>query len=229
MDSSNYQPICVTVWLRTPVVSDDWLPLDGALLACRTREDKGAQALTIPGASTSAQPKGDPMQGGRLPIKIVHGKEWYYRCSWAVWGPHVDGKDHWHKRFDTHLADMVNFQGRRGRVIIEQDSYKAYRMPVYYRSALWVHWYMVADLDKIGHLLIAITHLGKKTSQGWGRVLRWQVEPCEADWSIWQDNRLMRGVPLRDYPKDRQPDKVGLYGVRPSYWDKRNQVELALP
>jgi hypothetical protein len=203
--------------------------LDGILLAIATRRDLGAREATVAGASTLAAPKGEEMRGGRLPISIVHAKDWYYRCSWAQWGSYADGQDAWSKRFDFSLAEWVDFHGRRGRIDTSASAYKAYRMPVFYRAALWVEWYLVGDMEALRTLLLQVTHTGKKTSQGWGRVARWELEPAAEDWSIWRDGKLTRGVPRYHWPRELGEPKMGLYGVRPSYWDERNQVELVLP
>lgn len=229
MDSSEFAPCRIRAWLRSPVVADEWLPLDGVLLYQQTRYSLGREISTLPGVSLLEQPKGGPCVGGKLPIAVVHGKNWYYRCSWAQWGPHVDGQDYWSKRFDNTLADLVDFRGRRGRIDTGSGAYKGYRMPVFYRSALWVEWFCKGDLDLLAPLVNAVTHLGKKTVQGWGRVLRWEIEPIDHDWSIWKGPKLMRGIPPEDMPKDYPITRMGRYGVRPSYWDKRNQTELVLP
>ena len=78
---------------------------------------------------------------------------------------------------------LVDFQGKRGKVIIEQGRYKAYHMPVFYRVAEQVEWYCVGDKARIEALLSTVTHIGKKRAQGWGRVIRWEVEPWPKDWS----------------------------------------------
>lgn len=229
MASSNFIPLRVRCWLRAPVVADQWLPLDGILFYQSVRDDLGAQEVTVPGASLLAEAKGGPMRGGRLPLAYVHAKDWYYRCSWAQWGPCVDGQDAWSKRFDQTHADLVDFRGRRGKINTSAGDYKAYRMPVYYRSALWVEWYCVGEPEHIRYLLSTLTHIGKKTAQGWGRVARWEIEPVEEDWSIWQGDRLMRGIPRYHWPRERGEPQMGVYGLRPSYWDRRNQMELVLP
>jgi len=229
MVSNDYQPLQITANLRSPVVADEWLPLDGLLLYQSVRRDLGPRDVTISGASTLAQPKGEKLRGGRLPIKIVHAKDWYYRCSWAEWGPHVDGIDYWNKRFDMAYSHLVNFGGRRGVVNHKAAKYKAYHMPIYYRSALWVRWYCVGDKDKIERLLSTMTHIGKKTAQGWGRIiLPWRVESVDEDWSIWKDGELMRGIPIYHKPRDYSGRRAN-YGIRPSYWDHRNQMELVVP
>lgn len=229
MDSSNFENLRVRAWMQSPIVSDDWCPLDGALLYQFVREDLGYQEVTISGASLLEQPKGETMRGGRMPIAVVHGKYWYYRCSWAVFGPYMDGQDFWNKRFDASHADLIDFKGKRGKIDTSSSTYKAYRMPVFYRSALWIEWYLRCDADWLKSILPMITHLGKKTSQGWGKVLRWEINNLESDISVWKGKNLMRGIPLRDCPEDHFVNKVGLYGIRPPYWDKRNQMELVLP
>lgn len=219
----------ITAHLRTPVVSDAWLPLDGILFYQATRAEMGPRMVTISGSPVSPQPKGERMLGGRLPIKIVHNKDWFYRCSWAVWGPTVEGTDYWNKRFDQSLADYIDFRGKRGRIDISSSTYRAYHFPVFYRSTLWIRWYCVGVAEEIRQLLRSATHLGKKTSQGWGRVAAWEIDQIEEDWSIWKGNELMRGVPIYNLPKDRQAVKKLFYGVRPPYWDTRNQIELEMP
>lgn len=228
---ASFEPLRVRAYLRAGILSDKWLPLDGILFYQAVRDDLGPQAVTIPGGTLLAQEKGNAMRGGRLPFAYVHSKEWYYRCSWAQWSHDVEGRDYWNKRFDQAFTHLVDFRGRRGKVIIEQSTYKAYHMPIFYRSALWVEWYCVGNKERIEYLLYTVTHLGKKSSQGWGRVVSWEVKAWKNDWSIWRDGELMRGIPPEHLPKDGYPIDLHFanYGVRPSYWDKRNQITLAMP
>lgn len=94
-------------------------------------------------------------------------------------------------------------------------------MPVFYRHALDVSWYMVADIDAIRDLLTKVTHIGKKTSQGWGRINYWTVEEWESDCSTYdRDGNLMRSIP---------DDSGILYGIRPSYWSRDNQTVCIIP
>jgi len=228
MSSSDFEPLQITAYLRTPVICDEWLPLDGILFYQQVRDDLGAQELTTPGRSSLAEPKGQPLQGTKLPLKRIHAKDWYYSCSWAQWGPFADGKDCWNKRFDFSLSDLIDFGKRRGVVNRGSGRYKAYHMPVFYRSALWVRWYCMGDPEKIRFLLSTVTHVGKKSSQGWGRVMQWEIERITKDWSIWKDGQLMRGIPLYHKPRD-YPRRLINYGIRPSYWDRRNQMDLVKP
>lgn len=227
MSSANV-PLRVRAVLRTPVIGDPNLPLDSILFALVTRQDLGAQEMTISGASLLAEPKGTPNRGTPVPLARVHAKDWYYRSSWAQWGAFADGSDAWTKRVDQSLAYLVDFRGRRGTINISSGEYKGYHMPVFYRAALFVEWYCVGDPDAIRALLPFATHLGKKPTQGWGRVAEWTVAEIDQDWSVWKDGVLMRGIPPYHNDRLRNP-KRGLYGVRPPYWDQRNQMELVLP
>lgn len=221
-DRYQLSPLCIRAYLRSPVCSDRFLPLDGILLYQAHREQDGPQDYTLAGAYTG-------QSISTLPLGIIRPgrKDWFYQCSWAQWPEHtVEGIDHWNKRFDAGFADLVDFDGKRGKVIIEQGRYKAYHSTLFYRSALWVEWYCVGDKQAIEPLLSIVTHLGKKAAQGWGRVSRWEIAPVADDYSVWYGDALMRGIP----PQDAGPTHpTGVYGIRPSYWNRANQMLLALP
>lgn len=222
-DRLNLEPLQITAVLRTAVISDQWLPLDGILLYQAHRELSGPQAITLPGEYSA---KGV----STLPLAIEHPsrKIWYYRASWAEWSANTEGKDFWNKRFDNTLAELIDFGAKRGKVIVSEGAMKAYHQPVFYRSALWVRWYCVGDKSEITRLLSTCTHLGKKYSQGWGRVARWEIESIADDFSTWKDGKLMRGIPEADRPADHIGN-VALYGIRPSYWKSENQMMLVMP
>lgn len=225
-DRYNLEPLRVRAYLRTGVDSDRWLPLDGILMYQAHRDQMGAQVMTIPGDYSQQ------MAFPTLPLGIIHPgrRNWYYQCSWATWSHagRIEGQDYWNKRFDSGFADLVDFDGKRGKVIIEQGQYKAYHMPIFYRVAEWVEWYCLGDKTEIEYLLSTVTHIGKKASQGWGRVIRFIVESWPDDWSVWCNGELMRGIPEEDIPEGVEI-KRGNYGIRPSYWKKSNQKELAMP
>lgn len=211
-----FEPLKITAYPRVGIQCDEYLPIDGILYAAAMRQKHGPEILTTPGQPTDAESVLLP-----LDCHEMHG-EWFYAASFAQWeAPHTDGQSFWVKRFDPQHSDLIDFQGRRGRVIIEQNRYKAYHMPIYYRHSLEVSWYVVGDKQRIEDLLQAVTHIGKKTAQGNGRINRWKVELWYADCSLYNDNgKLMRAIPERGGI---------LYGIRPSYWDSRNQVECRLP
>lgn len=224
-DKYNLEPLRIRAWLRSGIVSDRWLPLDGILMYQTHRDQMGGQDVTIPGDYSQH------MQFPTLPLGITHPgrRNWYYQCSWAQWSHEIEGRDHWNKRFDSGFANLIDFESRRGVVIIEQGRYKAYHMPVFYRVAQWVEWYGVGDKAEIEYLLSTVTNIGKKSSQGWGRIYCWQVESWPDDWSVWREGELMRGIPAEDVTGSGQSFNIGNYGIRPSYWKANNQKVLVMP
>jgi len=220
----SFEPLRVMAHLRTGVISDRWLPLDAILLYQISRQQFGPQAATLPGGEQESR-------GITMPLLIVHPGEphWYYACSWAQPQPWwvAEAKDYWNKRLDSQFAYLLTRDCKK--VTIRKGRYKAYHMPVFYYAALRVEWYCVGDRAGIERLLSTVTHIGKKRSQGWGRVMQWEVEPVSENWSVWRDGYLMRGIPAQDVADTRQSFRIMLYGVRPSYYRRHNQMPLAMP
>lgn len=215
-----FRPLKITAHLQCGVISDQYFPIDALLYHQAHREVLGAQDATFSGRSHIPHARHIS-----LPLKRIgnhHSKEWYYSASFAVWPEHIaDGSDHWNKRLDRSLVHLIDFQGRRGTVNMATGKYRAYHVPIFYRHALTVSWYVVGDAERIAQLLSTAFYLGKKPSQGWGAVRRWEIEPSTGDWSVHgPGGRLMRAVPQ---------EGGTLYGIRPSYWHPRHQVPCRLP
>lgn len=219
-----FENLKITAHLMTPVVSDVFLPIDAVLYYQVHREALGAQDIAVPGHMAISD-------GSHrvLPLKKVNtfkrhdSRLWFYAASFAVWPAHTrEGTDHWNKRVDVSLIDLVDWQGRTPRIDVASGRYKSYHMPIFYRTALSIDWYVVGDQAEIERLLSTATSLGKKGAQGWGCVRAWDVQPWHSDWSLYNDaGRLMRAIP------DQQSSTV--YGIRPSYWNPKNQTLCKLP
>jgi CRISPR type IV-associated protein Csf3 len=214
-------PLKITATLQTPIICDHTLPIDALIYFYAHRDAYGEQVATLPGERNI--PKGEHVP---LPLLEVNRKDtkqrWYYAASWAQWPEQVAfGTDYWNKRFDANHADLIDFGKRRGKVIVEQGQYKSYHMPVFTRHALSVHWYVVGDGDEIQRLLAHATHIGKKSAQGYGAVLKWSVEAIANDYSrVGDKGQLMRPIPS---------DNGVLIGYRPSYWLPANQTYCEVP
>lgn len=213
----NHQPLRITATLRTGVMSDNFLPLDAILYYAVFRRAYGPQDVTLPGAKIKQAQQPPPM-----PLSKATVNDWWmWTCSFAQWGPHSDGQSFWVKRFDQSLEGLIDFRGKRGKIDSSSGKYKGYNMPVFYRHALYVRWYATGDPRDIAALLADVTHIGKKTAQGFGRINRWVVEPWPEQWWLYDGRgKLMRAI----------PDDGGiLYGVRPSYWSPRHQTPCRMP
>lgn len=222
------EPLVVTAYLQGGVVSDPWLPLDG-MLAFRliVREYAGWPEGELAGECLyTTLGRSLPM----LPLATVtDGPFTYHHCSFAEWGqPYAEGRDYWHKLNDDGLfLDLLS--PRVKRIFELGGRYKTKHMPLYYRVAPWVRWYVVGDAAALRDLLHSVKWLGKHKAAGWGRVRRWEVTPAEADYSLWRD-----GVPQRSIPITPAIHQLGglrrmHWGYRPFYYEACNQTLCYIP
>jgi CRISPR type IV-associated protein Csf3 len=217
-----YEPLHITARLRTGVVCERALPLDGILLYQAMRHAYGPQDARLPGITLKRT------EDAPVPLLIIDAGTpgWYYACSFAVWPDHTaEGKSYWEKRIDAGRMDIVDL-GKTRKINIGKGEYRSYHMPIFYLSALRVEWYAVGNALEIERLLRDVWAIGKKTAQGWGRVIRWEVEPWPEDWSARRNGELMRAIPITgDFDKNR----VTLTGFRPPYWLRENQALCQTP
>ena len=218
--SKPFIPLRIRAYLQTGIISDQFLPLDGVLYYHACRRELGAQSSTKPGESNVRE-----SYGVSLPLLKCNrdSEAWFYACSFAQWPEGtITDKESYSKRFRLKYSDLIDFQGKRGKIYGSRGRYKSYHIEVYSRHALYVDWYVCGNRENLEKLLPFCTHLGKKTSQGWGQVLRWEIEETRQDWSIrGPDNKLMRAVPSKKHPF--------LYGIRPSYWNPKHQFTCLMP
>jgi len=193
-------PIKVTAHMRTGQIAttDMFLPLDSVLAFAWMRAHHPAKLDVEFTPEDYIEPDLPLARRGR-------GDARYWACSFACGEPRGEEVVYWHKRFDEEFGtEYVDFQGRRGKVDIKAGHYKSYRTPLVVVLMPKVEWYAVGDKDEVERLLALVTHLGKKRSQGYGRVQKWTVE----SWS--EDLSHLRAIP--------DPDGDYEMGIRPPYW-----------
>lgn len=215
-----FEPLRIRAYIQTPVISDQFLPLDSILYYHAVRERFGAQDCARSGESAIRDDAGIRLSFAR---ENEGNQGWFYHCSFAQWSPDMsEDQSAYCKRFDLKLSHLIDFKGKTGKISLSGGRYKNYYIKIYYRTATWVEWCALGDRAEIERLLPFVTHLGKKSTQGWGAVLRWEIEPVAADYSIHgSDGRLMRAV----------PSEAGtfIYGIRPCYWEPIHQLPCEMP
>src|SRR5690349_3255598 len=123
------EPLRITAYLQAPVICDDRLPLDGVIFYFLARKRFGFQPSDRLKRTVDQVALQDVLR--KKWITVGDRDYWFYACSFACWvGTVAEGRDYWTKRFDTKLSDIVDFKGKRGRVITQNGKYKGYRMPV---------------------------------------------------------------------------------------------------
>lgn len=142
--------------------------------------------------------------------------------------------EYWHKKPSAHGRlgeNYIDFGKRRGKVNVSSGEYKAYRMPEVIRLVGDIEIFAYGNKEKIEDLLTYITHIGKKTAIGWGRVAKWVVEEIEEDYTDISPYGLARPIPVDQATKEQKSvaHTVRRIAVKPPYWNHRNVKECFVP
>jgi hypothetical protein len=214
----NFKQLRIRAYLRGGVISDQYLPLDGILYNQAVRKQFGSQVVAVPGSSMVKE-------GANINLPIIHagpkGDAWFYACSFAQWPENTIEDSSFKVKSGDWLRDG-HYLAPGKKINTGSGKYKNYHIKLYYRHALYVEWYCIGDPQELVNLLNFCTHIGKNGGDGWGEVLRWEVQEWPEDWSIrGPGNKLMRAVPAKD--------SGFLYGIRPSYWLQKHIFPCKMP
>lgn len=199
------EPLVITAELVTPVIYAEQreVHLDGILAF-------GA-VTTHPVASTFEASAVVP-----IPLELAwvsaEGLPLWAATPLAPVAGGVETREYWHKRYPTQRADF----GSRVNATTVRGRWKEYRTPVRAESVSALRALTIGNADELRRLLDVVTHVGKKTAMGYGRVARWSIE---AGTHTLADVLAARVVPVAYYA-GRQP--VGALSLRrgwtPPYW-----------
>ena len=128
----------------------------------------------------------------------------------------------WHKRgYKPHLlrkrkgGQFPNAEFRKG-------VHKEYQIPLPLQTALKWRAYATGNKTDIGNLLATVNALGKKRTQGYGRVQTWSLTPIQSMRYWDDDNRLIKAFPVAYTPKLDIPHSTvfSMYETAwtPPYW-----------
>lgn len=138
-------------------------------------------------------------------------------CSDPICGEAASDSAHYYtSAFPTHRVASLN-EGERTKIMQSGGRFKSFRLPLRVRHVDRIVWFAVLreKPQRLRYLLRRVDYLGKKTSQGFGRVSEWIVEPFEHDFSWYAETErgplLMRPLPVSiNHPS-------GLWGMRQSF------------
>lgn len=202
-------PFRLTLRTLKPVAGNDALHLDGLL----------AKAVVI--EAMQGKPVKPTEDAYYMPLPL--GLERLY-LGLPVWQCNafepVDamvGHTHYHQRSDSNPYDpaaaiaTLPRKKRRRMPPTTEGQYMSYRVPLQYTDADCWQCEAVGNVDEVLRLLREyLPTVGKKGSQGYGRVLLWDAERIEKF-------ELSRPVPVAD---PSQPFNAQIMGWTPPYWHR---------
>jgi hypothetical protein len=156
------------------------------------------------------------------------------RCSAPIYTVAAERHEHFAKRIAVEHASLLS-ENQRLVVATGNSWTKSYRLPVHTRSIEKVVWFVGGSKrQSLRSLLKSVHSLGKKRSQGFGRVAEWDFEEVEHDWSwfakVPEGTVLMRRLPFcEQLPKDLIGYKRTFGGVAAPLWHPDRQMEIVVP
>lgn len=224
-------PLKVTAYLSSPIaVYDDWSPSLEAVVMYAILLKAGL-ADTNPAAEDVK--KKSKFIRDNMPIK-ENGELGYYFCSAPIYNYLSEDTSSYRKRWEPNNK-YINWGKRKASFSGSEGSEKNYDLPLYLRTTPQIEWYCLGDKAKLEKIFPDISTLGKKRSQGYGQVYKWEAEEISENWSLIKDNKLMKPLPAFVVEKlDIVIDASNFmdimkWGWRPPAWLKENQDLCYMP
>lgn len=218
----------VTAHLASPLAGDP--PYLDAILEFKMAQKQGKARLV--GKEAPCPPVGEvhlPLLRGDF-----GGVNGIPRCS----GPILPGcrvaHEHFAKRIGLENASMLS-ESARTIVSTTGGWTKAYRLPLSVRPVDRVVWFIGGSRRRsLSSLLKTVRSIGKKCSQGYGRVVKWDVDQVESDWSWFAPSPdgtvLMRVLPWHDsLPEGLCGFKRSFGGFAAPYWHPDRAMDIIVP
>lgn len=161
-----YKRLEIIAHMATPVVVNDELYLDGILYGVQRRRELGDSYYNLP--RFGLKPYGVKT---RLPLKRLRGS---YLCSMARFRDVTTYTNRYRKR--TNELSATKWVEPK-RIYTDQKVYKNYDIPLSVVTCSRIHWIVVGNEQAIRELLKSVTYIGKKQSQGYGKVTKWEIRP----------------------------------------------------
>lgn len=192
-----------------------YIPLDGALMYWALREKIGG--------TLSHRMNGELIYPDLPLAQYENGDFWCWKISFGMYDNLGENVEYWRKRFRMQHLQYLEDPGKQ--VHTNSGRYKDYNMPIVHTLTTEIHWEAVGIRDQLEPLCRKITYLGKKSSQGYGHVLEWNIDEMEHPrwWYRAFPADLWQSIDGEDVEFE------GMHGVRPPYWHHENQMLSIMP
>lgn len=215
MSATHHIPLRVRAYPAGPVVTyGDGLPLDGPLAwAAYDALDDDARDALPPISGPVAVDFALPLaKWGEYPDGL-----WGWCCSWACIDHKGETRAEIRKRT---IADEAIQWAKDKSLPVSAGRYKPCDLAYPAIIAPTITWYATGDAVAVQRLLDRVPAIGKSVNKGYGKILRWEVEPHHADLSMHYDGEIMRALPpdvARPLVKDPDAYTPRAHGVRAPY------------
>lgn len=204
-----FENLKITAKMQTQICFNDFLRFDCILSAAKAKEILKSDYYLNPKQNGDLQLVTDTLSEFlkfNEKLKVFHAS-----CATAD----KEFVTAYSKRWNSGKDGCVKFKGKgKQEIDTMRGFFKAYRNPLVYHTIPEVVFYASGDKAEIERLLKEnIAYLGKKSSQGYGRVKEWIIKEIDSDKSIFNDGKLMRFVGVEEYINSGYPTNDSLFTV----------------
>lgn len=146
----------------------------------------------------------------------------------------TDRHDYINRKLAVEFADLLA-PSRRLKIAVGNAEFKSYRLPLRARFLEGpVVWFALGSRKSLLSALKHVHAIGKKTSIGYGRVIRWEVNRTDNDLSWFAPTEagtlLMATLPFgKHLPSDLIGYRRDYAGCCPPYWHPERYADVVVP
>lgn len=231
---SHIQPLRVTATLRNGIAhASPWtISLDGLLAAQLWQQHRSLQP---PGPAALEQPNPPDLD---LPLARCQADptwwHWAATCGWPDRPASDPEIRFWGTRLDHRHAEQTT-PGLPHHLHDSKGRWKAFWMPLPVTVAHSLTWHALGDPEAIQRLLEPITAIGKKRSQGEGRVTNWDITVDDTLDEFAAGHLSPTGTLARPCPaacltgRHISDGGPGFAGLRPPHMHPSRRTDVRLP
>lgn len=230
---------CLKIDLGAPVAAaDPYTHLDGFVAYAAGVESVGHDGLE------ALEDGGEPEYWrDEMPFETYAvDDEWVWATSSAGIAYPEDGDgdgnsepgapEHWNTtRWRSHFDHDPEHQIKETHVNTSSGEFKSYNAALPYSATDSLTFFFEGDAARVVDLIEThVPGIGKKTSQGFGRISNVQVTSADGavESAIYHNGRVLRSLPPEFAPIPAPSFRYERRTVRPPYWHQANQA-LAVP
>jgi len=194
---------------------------DGPLQYAKALEEIGRDGIEELNPEDSPEHFDLPVRLQQAQKKNAATRSWVWRCS--ALHPVVDGSTEWNatkwrKRFDTDH----DHQQKETHINVTAGKFKSYNASLPYTHASRLFFFADTESpERVVELLDSLKGLGKKTSQGYGRIQGVDYEESCVD-PVVHEGKTLRNIPSHFFSELPSRQTIKRVGVRPPYWHHEN-------
>ena len=211
----DYTPLKVDVGVITPIyITNPWLYFDSIITYLCLRDALNELFYCMPTEETVDVSLLD------LPLKKTGD---VYHASVGIYGDELKlYTDTLYKRFTDKETYKLTRKQQKGRVKTNQGHFKDFMINLPLLVTNNLVFYCNGDEKELKRLLQHLTHVGKKTSIGGGRISKINITETEVDYSFFKDGAVMRPIPVDMKIPIAEGMVFQKQPYKPPYWDKNN-------